>query len=148
MKLTEIKGQVQIKNRYIRKERNITEPKEIGIDKELIRNYFKGIRYRGVYFITLKQEACIQLKDAGHTYEKIADYLDMHQSSVQHLHKHRKEDSQCFEVKYQWKELIEKGLYPVTVCNSKYDKINFTYSRHIYVVYVDRLELNKYISIN
>jgi hypothetical protein len=44
MKLTEIKGQVQIKNKYIRKERNITEPKEIGIDKELIRNYFKGIR--------------------------------------------------------------------------------------------------------
>ncbi len=148
MKLTEIKGQVQIKNNYIRKERNISEPKEIGIDKELIRSYFKGIRYRGVYFITLKQEACIKLRDAGHTYEEIADYLDMHQSSAQHLYKHRKEDSQCFEVKYQWKELIEQKLYPVTVVNSKYDKINFTYSRHIYVVYVDRLELNKYISTN
>ena len=148
MKLTEIKGQVQIKNKYIRKERNISEPKEVGIDKELIRSYFKGIRYRGVYFITLKQEACIQLKDAGHTYEEIANYLDMHQSSAQHLYKHRKEDSQCFEVKYEWKELIEKEIYPVTVCHSKYDKLNFTYSRHINVVYVDRLELNKYISTN
>lgn len=148
MKLTEIKGQVQIKNKYIRKEHQPKQPKEIGIDKELIRSYFKNIRYRGVYFITLKQEACIQLRDAGHTYEEIADYLNMHQSSVQHLHKHRKEDSQCFEVKYKWKELITDGIYPVTVVNTKYDKINFSYSRHIYVVYVDRLELNKYISIN
>jgi hypothetical protein len=148
MKLTEIKGQVQIKNKYIKKERSIIKHKEVGIDKELIRNYFKGIKYRGVYFITLKQEACIQLKDAGHTYEQIADLLNMHHSSAQYLYKHRKEDSQCFEVKYQWKELINKKLYPVTVCYSRYDKINFSYFQYIEVVYVDRLELNKYISIN
>lgn len=146
MKLTKIKGQIVINGKRVKKHGRLpVEKGDIGISIEDIKEYFKDVKYRGIYFVTLKQEVSLKLREAGYSFMQIGDIINSHYSNVIHLVNTRKEDAQCFEVKYQWKESIQNKQYPITVNNSKWHRKNNEYSRYISVVYVDKSELMTYI---
>lgn len=149
MKLVKIKGSIVINGKRVKKHGRLpVEKGDIGISIEQIKEYFKDVKYRGIYFVTLKQEAANKLREAGYSVMQIGEIINTHYTNVIHLVNKRKEDAQCFEVKYRWKELIEEGIYPITVGNTKYHKVNQEYERYISVTYIDKSELMPYICNN
>ena len=146
MNYKDVKGRVIIKGKYIRKHEPLPiEKKDIGISIEELEDYFSDIKYRGIYFVTLKQEVANKLREAGYSFMQIGDIMDLHYSNVIHLVNTRKEDAQCFEVKYNWKDIIQEKKYPITVNNSKWHRENMNYDKYISVLYVDKSELLSYI---
>jgi hypothetical protein len=146
MKLKEAKGQIQIKDKYIKKHGRLPkEKKDIGISIDVIRDYFANVKYRGIYFITIKHEASIELRKANYSFMQIGEILDAHYSTIINLVNRRIEDVQCFEVKYKWKELVEQKMYPVTVSNYRWIHEKKEHSNYISYVLVEKSELLSYI---
>ena len=61
MKASELSGTVKTKYKYIGKKR---KKPTFDFDLELISKYFKGIKYRGLYYIEVKQQVVFELRKA------------------------------------------------------------------------------------
>jgi|LauGreDrversion4_2_1035121.scaffolds.fasta_scaffold04943_4 hypothetical protein len=69
-----------------------------GVDDEVIKDYFEGVRFRGLYFVELKNILVERFIKKKYTYEKIAKILNLYNhSTVVHHFNHRKKNKKLRE---------------------------------------------------
>jgi hypothetical protein len=63
-----------------------------GVDDEVIKDYFEGVRFRGLYFVELKNILVERFIKKKYTYEKIAKILNLynHSTVVHHFNRRKK----------------------------------------------------------
>ena len=86
-----------------------------GITEEKIKNYFSGIKYRGIYFVTMKIILAKKLRKTNKL-KDVANILGLsnHATAYHHIHK-GSIDKKAFQIVepylYEW---IGTGVYPVS----------------------------------
>lgn len=146
MKITEIAGNIRTRNRYIGKPRK--KPKQFDFDLAMIHKYFRGIKYRGLYYIEMKQCIISELYKHNFTCMQIGDILDMDYSSIIYLKNNRVSHPLALEMKYKWREFILNNQYPVTVYDVKLDKNTFTKEYETFYQLIDADDFYSYICNN
>jgi len=69
-----------------------------GVDEEVVKDYFDGVRYRGLYFVELKNIWIQKFIEKKYTYEKIASILNLYNhTTIVHHYNHRKKDKKIRE---------------------------------------------------
>ena len=145
MKASELSGTVKTKYNYIGKKR---KKPTFDFDLELISKYFKGIKYRGLYYIEVKQQVVFELRKAKFTFNEIGDIFGMDHTSIVYINNNRVPHPLALEMKYKWRELITNMQYPVTVYDNKLDKKTFTKVYQTFTEFVDREDFLNYICSN
>lgn len=143
MKLEDVKGTIRcVQNKLIKKPK---KHKSTDFDIELIREYFKDVNYRGLYYVTIKQEVVKYLRKNQYTFYEIADIMDIHYTSAIHLSNTRKKDLENIGMKNEWKKMITHKKYPITTYNTEMDKKTYTQTTKRNVVLIDRKDIFHYI---
>lgn len=105
-----------------------------GIDDYAISNYFKNIRYRGLYFVELKAQCIELLRKKGYSVTKIRDLVGLtnHATVVHHLHSRKKDKRLYEEVKKNMDEWLTLRMYPINT-NNGYKLVPRSEFKNIYI---------------
>lgn len=105
-----------------------------GIEDWVIEDYFKGVKYRGMYLMEVKSQCIEILLKKGYTYDKVAEIISAkdHVSVAHHRNKRKKDPKIVKIVKSNFEDWVTLRKYPVIEGR----KIDSTYKL------VDKSEVN------
>ncbi len=93
-----------------------------GVEDWVIEDYFKGVKYRGMYLMEVKSQCIEILLKKGYTYERVAEIISAkdHVLVAHHRNKRKKDPKIEKIIKDNFEDWVTLKKYPV-IAGKKHD---------------------------